>query len=76
MIKKRILHISNFDIGLYKPSVSYYSCDNKISIGFIKNNNIVKGISYNDILRMNSLAIHKYFQKDKCFIQNRRVFST
>ena len=65
MIKnKRILHISNFDIGLYKPSVSYYSCDNKISIGFIKNNNIVKEFSYNDILRMNSLAdSRKYFQK-------------
>ena len=65
MIKnKRILHISNFDIGVYKPTISYYSCDSKISLGFIKNENIVKEFSYNDILRMNSfLGSRKYFHK-------------
>ncbi|EJW21721.1 hypothetical protein IMCC14465_01150 [alpha proteobacterium IMCC14465] len=52
---KRILHIARFDTLVKKPSVSYYSCDKKISLGFLKNNNIVREFCYNDILRMNSL---------------------
>ena len=52
---KRILHIANFDTRVEKPNPSYYSTDRKISLGFIRNDHIVREFCYNDLIRMNSL---------------------
>tara|TARA_B100001057_G_scaffold501007_1_gene619662 strand:- start:10408 stop:11448 length:1041 start_codon:yes stop_codon:yes gene_type:complete len=60
---KRIFHLAGFDLTSY--SLSFYSCDRKISDGLIKNNNIVKEFSYNDIIRMNSLIKSRKFFKNK-----------
>ena len=59
---KRIFHLAGFD--LTSNSLSFYSCDRKISDGLIRNNNIVKEFSYNDMIRMNSLVKSRnFFQK-------------
>ena len=59
---KRIFHLAGFDLTSY--TLSFYSCDRKISDGLIRNNNIVKEFSYNDMIRMNSLVKSRnYFKK-------------